>query len=268
MIVDVRGHEAHAATGGVELADDGPVLILIHGAGMDATVWQQQTRYLAYRGIRALAVDLPGHGRSAGQPLTSVADMALWIADFVTAAELSDEGVHVAGHSMGTFIGLQLAADRPELVRSLTLLGTANAMPVHPDLIDAAANNLPAAAALMAAWGLDKPAHIGVNPTPGMWMIGGARALVENSVAGALTADFAACMAFDDAESNASRLTCPTTVVIGMGDKMTPPRGGAAVAAALTDPEVVELVGVGHMMMLEDPRSVRAVLHRVAVADS
>ena len=48
----------------------------------------------------------------------------------------------------------------------------------------------------MAAWGHAKPAHVGLNPTPGLWMIGGARALVENSHPGVLATDFRACMAY------------------------------------------------------------------------
>ena len=57
MITAVDGHVAHAATGGTEHHGDEPVVVLIHGAGMDATAWYLQTRYLAHRGVRALAVD-------------------------------------------------------------------------------------------------------------------------------------------------------------------------------------------------------------------
>ena len=60
MIVDVDGALAHSSTGGVELSGDDPVVLLIHGAGHDSTVWQLQTRYLAYRGSfdEALAPDV------------------------------------------------------------------------------------------------------------------------------------------------------------------------------------------------------------------
>ncbi len=51
MIVRVDSNNAHASTGGVALADSGDVILLIHGSGMDSTVWQLQTRYLAYRGL-------------------------------------------------------------------------------------------------------------------------------------------------------------------------------------------------------------------------
>lgn len=255
MIVTVDGHRAHAATGGIEPTGDEPVVLLIHGAGMDGTVWQLQTRYLAHRGVRAIALDLPGHGHSEGPVLATIADIAAWVVRFCDAAGFT--AVHVVGHSMGTFVALELAAHHPALVRSLTLCGTSTAMPVHPDLLHDAEHDLPAAAALMAAWGHARPAHVGHHPTPGLWMLGGARALVEASAPGVLATDFRACMAYADALTAAADVTCPTTVVIGLGDKMTPPKGGRALAAAIVGARVIELTDVGHSMMLEHPRAVR-----------
>jgi pimeloyl-ACP methyl ester carboxylesterase len=255
MIVSVNSLAAHASTGGVELAADGPVVLMIHGAGMDSTVWQLQTRYLAHRGIRAVAVDLPAHGKSSGTPLPSVEAIADWVSQFMLAAGF--ESAHVVGHSMGTFIALELASRYAPLVDSVTLFGTATAMPVHPDLLDAAAHDLRAAAALMASWGHDKPAHVGANPTPGLWMLGGSRALVENSQPGVLAADFSACVGYANAATAAATVTCPATVVIGLGDKMTPPKGGRALAAAIPSARIVELAGTGHSMMTENPRAVK-----------
>lgn len=261
MIIEVDGVPAHAATGGVDLPKSGPILVLIHGAGNDSTVWQLQTRFLAYRGIRVLAVDLPGHGRSEGPPLESIAEMAKWLGRFLRSAGLDVEGgVHIAGHSMGTFVATELAATQPELAAGLVLLGPAASMKVHPELLDAAANDLPRAAALMAAWGHAKPAHVGLNPTPGMWMLGGAMALVENSEPGTLALDFTACDNYDGAEAAAETIKCPVLMVAGAGDKMTPVAGALTLAESFYDAEVVELKGAGHMMMFEDPRTVRAIL--------
>lgn len=255
MIALVDGMAAHASTGGVALRGTDPVVLLIHGAGMDSTVWQLQTRYLAHRGFRAVAVDLPGHGKSNGTALGDVASMAGWIARFIDAVGLG--AVHVVGHSMGSFIALELASRHPDLVRSICLLGTATSMPVHPDLLASASADLPHAAALMAAWGHAQPAHVGPNPTPGLWMLGGARALVENSTPGVLATDLHACAAYDNALMAAASVACPATVVIGLGDKMTPPKGGRALAAALGHGQVTELADTGHSMMTENPRAVR-----------
>ena len=99
-------------------------------------------------------------------------------------------------------------------------------------------------------------------------MTGGARALVERSDPGVLATDFRACAAYDRASEAADQMTAPCTVVIGRGDKMTPPKAGRALAELLADATVIELDDTGHSMMTEAPRQVRrAILDRVR-ADS
>ena len=256
MIVEVDDLAVHAATGGIDPEPDQPTVVLVHGAGMDSTIWSLQTRYLAHRGLRALAIDLPGHGRSDGEPMATVGETADWLIRYIDA--IGADVVHLVGHSMGALIAMEAAARLGARCSSLTLMGVAGRMPVHPQLLGDAADDLPAAAALMAAWSHAKPAHIGHNPTPGLWMTGGARALVERSDPGVLATDFAACAAYDGADEVAAAVVCPTTVIIGRSDKMTPAKAGRAMAASLgPDTDVVELDEVGHSMMTEAPRAVR-----------
>ena len=262
MIVDVDGLSIHASTGGVDPAADGPLIVLVHGAGMNSTAFQLQTRFLSYRGYRAVAVDLPGHGQSAGEPIGSVPEMGSFLARFIET--LGWGPATIVGHSMGTFMALEVASHRPELVTALILLGTATSMPVHPDLLDKAANDVVAAAALMAAWGHAKAAHMGLNPTPGMWMIGGQQALVEMSGTGTLTSDLSACATYEGAADAAAATTAPTTVVIGQGDRMTPPKAARALAAMVDNATVIELADVGHNMMFEAPRAVRRAIVEAA----
>lgn len=263
MRFDVEGRSINTATGGVDPDPSDPVALLIHGAGMDRTIWQLQTRFLAHRGVQTHAIDLPGHGRSDGPPLETIEEMGEFITRLVDVAGWST--VSLVGHSMGSFVALDAAARLGERAASMVLMGTAEAMPVHPQLLDDAAGDLPAAAALMAAWGHAKPAHVGLNPTPGMWMVGGARALVERSDPGVLAIDFAACAAYRGAAEAAATAVCPTTVIVGLGDKMTPAKAGRALSAHLADVELVELADTGHSMMTEAPRAVRsAILSAVA----
>jgi pimeloyl-ACP methyl ester carboxylesterase len=82
-----------------------------------------------------------------------------------------------------------------------------------------------------------------------------------------LATDFRACIAYADAVMAAATVACPCTVVIGVADKMTPPKGGRALAGALPNPTVVELAGTGHQMMTENPRAVnRAIAATIAAA--
>ncbi len=52
--------------------------------------------------------------------------------------------------------------------------------------------------------------------------------------------------------------------MIGLGDKMTPPKGGRAIAAALTSPTIIELADTGHQMMTENPRAVKRAILAIA----
>ena len=93
------------ANGGCEHDPALPGVVLVHGAGMNRTVFQLQTRYLAHHGYRVAAIDLPGHGGSEGPAIETVPEMGAWLADVIVALDMGP--AHVIGHSMGTFIGSQ-----------------------------------------------------------------------------------------------------------------------------------------------------------------
>jgi pimeloyl-ACP methyl ester carboxylesterase len=75
---------------------------------MDHTVWQLPARSFAWHGHSVLAPDLPGHGRSEGPALTSVAALAVWVAQLLDAAGVREAAL--VGHSMGGAIALEAAA--------------------------------------------------------------------------------------------------------------------------------------------------------------
>ena len=80
MDISLNGKKVHASTGGVAFDAAKPVVVFLHGAGMDHTVWFLQSRWFAYRGRAVLALDFPGHGGSDGPLLSSIEDMADWVA--------------------------------------------------------------------------------------------------------------------------------------------------------------------------------------------
>jgi pimeloyl-ACP methyl ester carboxylesterase len=245
----VDGRKIFAATGGKKFDPARPSIVFLHGAGMDHTVWTLQTRYFAHHGRNALAFDLPGHGRSAGPGLTSIAAMA----DFVAraCASLGIEAPALAGHSMGALIALELASR--SRTRALALLGAADAMPVHPKLLDAARKNDHAAIDMIADWGFGRAAQLGGAQAPGTWMVGGGVRLLETAKGPALGDDLAACDAYKGAPEAAAKVACPTLVVIGAADRMTPPAGGRTLAGRIAGAKIAEIPGAGHMMMIEKP---------------
>ena len=68
MELQLQGRRVYAATGGKSFSPERPALLFIHGAGQDHTCWRQPARYFAWHDHGAVAVDLPGHGRSEGPP--------------------------------------------------------------------------------------------------------------------------------------------------------------------------------------------------------
>ena len=135
MQIELDGQAVYAATGGRPFEPGRPTIVFIHGGGADHTVWALQTRYFAHRGQNVLAVDLPGHGRTAGPALTTVAAMADWVIAFLDALDVDDAAL--VGHSMGSLVALDAAMRHGGRVRAMALLGTALPMAVADPLLDA-----------------------------------------------------------------------------------------------------------------------------------
>ncbi len=247
---EVAGRAVRAATGGVAFDASKPLVVFLHGAGMDHTVWALQTRYFAWRGRAVLAVDWPGHGASEGPPLDSIEAMAAWVWALVDAA--GADGAALVGHSMGSLAALAAAALAPERCRRLALIGTAAAMPVNTALLDATRDDPAAAARMIVSWGFGARGHFGGNRAPGLWIMSGGLSLLARG-AGALHVDFAASNAYDAAVDAAAKVACPVLVVSGAEDRMTPPRSAAPLLAAMRDARQVTIADCGHMHMAEQP---------------
>ncbi len=251
MEVAFEGARIFAATGGKPFDGNLPTLVFVHGAAMDHSVFVLQTRYFRHHGFGVLAVDLPGHGRSDGAPLKTIEECGAWLLRWLAA--LGVERAALAGHSMGSLICLEAAAQGQERITKLMLLGTAEAMPVHPDLMAAAEANDHLAYDLVTSWGHGRRAHFGGHASPGLWMLGGATRLLERANPGVMANDMAACAAYRNGLSAGAKVTCPTLLLLGSIDAMTPPKAAQSLAKALPKSTQVVLPNVGHMMTIEAP---------------
>jgi pimeloyl-ACP methyl ester carboxylesterase len=258
MKLSIAGRAAFVATGGREFDPTLPAVVLLHGAGFDHSTWALHSRWFAHHGFSVLAPDLPGHGRSAGPALRSIADMADWTATLLDATQAAK--ARLIGHSMGSLIALEMAAQHPAKVSALSLIGTAAAMTVGPDLLKAAEADDDAAIDMVSIWGLGFKAELGGSLAPGLWMHAGAQSVLKHCLPGVLFSDLSACNSYQNALSAAAGITVPTTLILGERDMMTPAKAGKALAAAIPHARTVILPGAGHMMKAERPDELLAAL--------
>lgn len=103
-------------------AGSGPPVVLVHGLGVSADYWWRNGPPLADAGLRALAPDLPGFGRTAGPPGgLSVPEQATALLQWIDALALP--AVTLVGHSISCQTAIELAARAPDRVAALVLAG-------------------------------------------------------------------------------------------------------------------------------------------------
>lgn len=254
MRLPVNGHDAYAYTGGKPFDAALPAVVFIHGASHDHSVWALQSRYLAHHGYGVLALDLPGHVRSAGAPLASVEDMAAWVIAVLDAAGVKRAAL--AGHSMGSLIAIEAAGAYPERVSKIALIGTAVPMQVGPELLNATRSDEPLAQSMVNIWSHSTYAAKPSNPGPGFSTVGGNLRLMQRVKPGVMYADFNACNAYVRGLERAATLTCPALLVLGADDVMAQPRNARELQAALKHGRTVQLASCGHSVMAEHPDAV------------
>jgi pimeloyl-ACP methyl ester carboxylesterase len=254
MEITVRGASTYAYTGARDFDAAKPSMVFVHGAGLDHTVWIQQSRWFAHHGYNALALDLPGHGRSQGALITSIEEMAGWLLECLDTLQL--ERPAVAGHSMGALVALHAAGTAADRFAFAGLLGIAVPMQVSDELLNAAREQPADAHRMITGWGHGFNAQLGRNPAPGMWMTGSAIRLLQRAAPGALANDLSACNAYTGGMEAAKSARCPTLVLLGSEDIMASPRAAGAVVDALPDATRIDIARCGHMMMAEQPDQV------------
>jgi pimeloyl-ACP methyl ester carboxylesterase len=259
MKLIVNGREAYAYTGGKAFDATSPCVVFLHGAMHDHSAWTLLARWCAHHGFGVLAVNQPGHGRSEGPPLPSVPALADWTLALMSAAGVPQ--ATLVGHSMGSLIALEAAARAPERVTRLVLLGMAYPMKVSDVLLNTARQAPSHAIDMVNALSISTPASKPSYPGPGMWVHGSNRALMRNQQAlssdlNLFEHDFRLCDAYSGGADAMAKVQCPTTLITGARDQMTPPKATKELASALKARVVT--VPAGHHMMAEAPDAVLA----------
>jgi pimeloyl-ACP methyl ester carboxylesterase len=248
----------------VEDTGEGATVVLISGFGMDHTLWRGSAAALRRAGLRVLAVDLRGHGSSA-KPLSGydIDTLARDIRDVLSSSGISP--VVIVGHSFGGQVALALAADSPNLVQALVLVGSNGVRASRSDDFPFGA---PLEVVLPAALAAERDDREGARrasiansfahpPTP---------ELLESLVAVSLRMPSHAALACYESMFTADLIDRmpavrqPVLQIIGAADPAHSARGARWLRENLVNSTLVELPDCGHFPMLEQPTLFEAVL--------
>jgi pimeloyl-ACP methyl ester carboxylesterase len=254
-------HDAYVYTGGKPFDAALPTVVFVHGALHDHSVWTLLARWFAHHGYAVLAPDLPGHSRSAGAPLDGVEALAGWLLAMMSAAGVAEASL--VGHSMGSLIALEAAAQAPSRVRRLAMIGTAYPMAVSSVLLEAARTEPFAAIDSVNAFSHSTLAAKPSFPGPGAWLHGSNRALMRRVQSGQRSAnlfhtDFEICNRYAGGLAAAALVTCKSTLILGERDQMTMPKQAAEIGRALNATTLT--LDAGHALMTEVPEALLSAL--------
>lgn len=225
-----------------------PALVLLHGVGLDRTMWEPTAELVADR-FTLVTPDLPGHGRNDPAPAgITLRDLALGV-----AAEIPERS-HLVGFSLGALVAQYLALHRPDRVATLTSVSSvcrrtpAERAEVLKRLDAARADFRAATAASLRRWyaGTDVSAE---------WVRRTEATLLANDVG-----SFRACyrvFATADADIGPAlhRITTPAVAVTGENDPGSTPEMTRRLAAALPNCRSVVVPEARHMLPVQRPEA-------------
>lgn len=250
----VRG-KAPDGTGFIRAGSGMPVL-LIHGVGMSAAIWQPQIALMRDR-FDLVAIDMLGHGASPLPPeeanLWDFADQAIRLID-----HLGLDRVAVVGHSMGALVAQEIALRAPSRVNAIVCLNAVFRRP--PELAQAVRERAAALgghgdphaiAATIARWfGEPVPPELVAAATT-------ARTSLESVDAEGYARTYRLFASADTAHvDRLAGLSVPALFMTGSQDRNSTPAMSAAMARLAPAGQCLALSGEKHMMPIASPQEV------------
>ncbi|KIH77019.1 pimeloyl-[acyl-carrier protein] methyl ester esterase [Geoalkalibacter ferrihydriticus] len=242
-------------------AGQGPPLVLLHGWSLSATVFSEMIEGLA-ADFRVLAPDLRGHGSSDCAPGFGLEDFSADLRQWLDALNL--DTFYLGGWSLGGQVALKLAQVEPQRIERLLLVATtprfSNAEDWIHGLPDVQVRSLARNLRRVYEKTLGDFFALQFGPeeiTPQRY-----RQILAFAVRpGRVPAPEAALAALEtlrqvDLRADLHTLGCPTLVVHGRNDAITPVAAGRYLASAIPDARLHELADVGHAPFFSRPEQI------------
>ena len=206
-------------------------------------MWSLTEQYLSNQSYNVLSLDLPGHGNSEGECLSSIEQISDWLEKVFNELNISE--VTIIGHSQGCLEILEYNFKYPKKIKNLIFISGSYKMPVNQDLLDFAEEGDDQAVKLMMKWGYEgSKQFIGGNPVEKI--INSPRDIRE-----ILAVDLIACNNYKNGSEALKKINCPTLFIFGEVDKMVNLEKGKKFAALIPNSEIQIIKNCGHMIMFE-----------------
>ena len=250
----------------IEVNGQGPDLVLLHGWGLNLRVWDGLVEELRAH-YRMIAVDLPGHGRSAwSSGRTTPAEQA-WLLH-TNLASVSNH-YSLLGWSLGAQIALDLTAAMPGRIDRLVLVAATPRFVEGPDW----PYGMKASAISRVATQLHDNYRQTVSDFLELQVRGSAqgasileqlrKALLVHGEAHPAALDAGLnTLATNDLRATAAHVKIPTLVIAGQNDRITPPAASSVLARALPDGQYIEMRRAAHAPFLSHKAEFTALVHQ------
>jgi len=216
-------------------------IVFIHGAGGSSAFWQEQIKGLSGR-VNALAIDLPGRGRSNGEGKQKIADYAEGVIEFIAEIDIPDP--ILCGFSMGGAIVQQMLLDYPDRLKAGILIGTGARMKVAPAFFETIEKDY--------SGFVDWLCKICVSKKTNPQKVDPFREDMLRCRPEVTHGDFWACDRFD-VVAQLPATQAPVLVVTAEEDKMTPPKLGEFLEKSIKKAGRTHIMGAGHLVSMEKP---------------
>lgn len=230
--------------------DRGEVLLFLHGAGSNAHTWHHQLRHLE-PSHSAVALDFPGHGRSAGTEGLPDLDAHVGCLDQFAAALRLRPAVLV-GRAMGGAVAIAFALAHPQRVRALVLVATPTTFAIPRASLDTWRDVTMGRATQPFAMNL-------FSPKVDMAVVRECFMEQVKTDPRVRYTDMLACDGIDFSE-RLSALRAPTLVITGRDDHFAPPDKAADLQRRIAGARLVVVDDAGHMLTSEQPAAFNAAL--------
>jgi pimeloyl-ACP methyl ester carboxylesterase len=243
---NLNGFELHWQDAG-----HGPsTVLLLHAFPLHGGMWGRQVEALSRR-HRVIVPDYRGLGRSgpSGDPST----MEVLAGDVrELLAHLRVERAAVVGLSMGGYLALELWRELPRLFNGLVLCDTK----AGADTAEGAAGRETFARNALEHglhWVADQMTPKLLRPTPDPAAVREVRRLIGDGSPAGVAAAQRGMARRPDSTATLAAITCPTLVVVGEEDTLTPPAEAEKLAAGIKGSKLARIPGAGHLPNIEAP---------------